>query len=146
MHLLKQRLVEVEASRIFEHPDVRHAVDALQKRRADQLATADQFTVFTGFRFTDEIVSSKIKFRNRVLPTWCTPPPTPAIHYDHGSGIAVADVDSDGLADVYFTTQVGSNGLWRNLGDGTFEDVTEAAGVAVHGKLSAGVAFAGGRL
>ena len=38
-----------------------------------------------------------------------------------------ADIDGDGLLDLYFTTQLGANELWRNLGEGKFADVTTAA-------------------
>lgn len=37
-------------------------------------------------------------------------------HYEHGNGIAVADVDGDGLPDIYFVNQLGGNQLWKNLG------------------------------
>ncbi len=47
----------------------------------------------------------------------------------YGMGAAVGDFDNDGLVDV-FITAVGSNALFRNLGDGKFEDVTATAGVA----------------
>lgn len=47
----------------------------------------------------------------------------------YGMGVAVADYDADGFADV-FLTAVGENRLMRNLGDGTFRDVTTRAGVA----------------
>ncbi|MGE6696624.1 CRTAC1 family protein [Hyphomonas sp. NPDC076900] len=46
-----------------------------------------------------------------------------------GVGCAVGDFDNDGLLDVYFINY-GPNKLYRNKGDGTFEDVTEAFGVA----------------
>ena len=59
-----------------------------------------------------------------------------AAHYDHGNGLAIADVDGDGLTDVYFVNQVGGNQLWRNAGGGRFEDITASAGVAVPGKVS----------
>ena len=45
-----------------------------------------------------------------------------------GMGCSVGDYDSDGLPDLYVTAY-GSNQLLRNQGDGTFEDVTEQAGV-----------------
>lgn len=45
-----------------------------------------------------------------------------------GVGCAVGDFDNDGLLDIYFINY-GPNALYRNKGDGTFEDVTEAAGV-----------------
>ena len=40
-----------------------------------------------------------------------------------GMGVAVGDVDNDGWQDLYVTA-FGSNVLYRNRGDGTFEDVT----------------------
>src|SRR5205085_9163168 len=51
--------------------------------------------------------------------------------YDHGCGVAVGDFDGDGFEDIYFVNQLGRNALYRNKGDGTFEDVTAKAGVAV---------------
>ncbi len=44
-------------------------------------------------------------------------------------GVAVGDVDGDGLEDLFITNN-GPNVLLRNAGGGRFEDVTEAAGVA----------------
>jgi len=48
-------------------------------------------------------------------------------HY--GMGVAAGDYDNDGWTDLYVTT-FGRNILYRNRGDGTFEDATERAGVA----------------
>src|SRR5262249_7982692 len=50
--------------------------------------------------------------------------------YDHGCGVAVGDFDGDGLDDVYLVNQLGPNALYRNRGDGTFEDVAPAPAVA----------------
>jgi Flp pilus assembly protein TadD/peroxiredoxin len=48
------------------------------------------------------------------------------------NGVAVGDFDNDGLDDLYISQPAGlPNRLYRNRGDGTFEDVTEKAGVAV---------------
>lgn len=47
----------------------------------------------------------------------------------YGMGVAFGDYDNDGRVDV-FVSAVGPNRLFHNLGDGKFQDVTEAAGVA----------------
>ena len=59
-----------------------------------------------------------------------------------GGGVAVLDADGDGWMDLFFTeggtdpdltpdakTTSGRGALWRNRGDGTFEDVTDRAGL-----------------
>jgi hypothetical protein len=46
----------------------------------------------------------------------------------YGVGITVADYDNDGWVDI-FLTNFGHNQLWRNKGDGTFEEVIGAAGI-----------------
>ena len=51
--------------------------------------------------------------------------------YGH-NGISVGDIDGDGWDDVYICQPAGlPNRLFRNRRDGTFEDITEAAGVGV---------------
>ena len=46
------------------------------------------------------------------------------------NGVAVGDFDNDGFDDLYVCQPAGlPNRLYRNRGDGTFEDVTEQAGV-----------------
>ena len=49
-----------------------------------------------------------------------------------GTGVAVADYDGDGWPDL-FVTAFGPNALYRNRGDGTFEEVAAQAGVACPG-------------
>ena len=48
------------------------------------------------------------------------------------NGLAVGDIDNDGFDDLYVCQPAGlPNRLYHNRGDGSFEDVTEASGVAV---------------
>lgn len=50
----------------------------------------------------------------------------------YSMGVATGDFDNDGFMDLYVTAY-GGNTLYRNLGDGTFQDVTAEAGVAGEG-------------
>jgi hypothetical protein len=52
------------------------------------------------------------------------------LYYYNGAGVAVGDVDGDGLPDLYFTSNLGADKLYRNKGDYQFEDITDKAGVA----------------
>ncbi|MDF1503678.1 CRTAC1 family protein [Roseisolibacter sp. H3M3-2] len=52
------------------------------------------------------------------------------LYYYNGGGVAVGDVDGDGRPDLYLTSNLGDNRLYRNLGGFRFEDVTAQAGVA----------------
>src|SRR3954463_3538985 len=62
--------------------------------------------------------------------------------YDHGSGLAVGDYDNDGRDDIYFLNQHGPNALYRNKGDGTFEEVTAKTGVGLDGRVTVAATFA----
>ena len=58
----------------------------------------------------------------------------------HGMGVAIGDYDGDGRLDM-FATNLGSNVLYRNRGDATFEEMTNRAGVGralISGEDSAG--------
>jgi tetratricopeptide (TPR) repeat protein len=51
--------------------------------------------------------------------------------YGH-NGVSVGDIDGDGCDDVYICQPAGlPNRLYRNRGDGTFEDITESSGVGI---------------
>ena len=81
----------------------------------------------TGVAFRNDVAEAKA-FANR--------------HLVQGSGVAIADVDGDGRADVYLTRTDGANALYRNLGRWKFENMAAAAGVELADRASTGAVFA----
>jgi hypothetical protein len=63
-----------------------------------------------------------------------------------GLGVVWTDLDGDGRSDVYVANDLDPNRLFRNRGDGTFEDVSLASGAAVgrEGKAEASMGIAVG--
>jgi hypothetical protein len=121
-------------------PDDVQDMSWLDKLRDAQVKDVSGVAAFHDFQFTDRLSASGISFRHRIVED--AGRAYKAAHYDHGTGVAIADVDGDGLSDIYFVNQVGGNQLWRNTGGGSFQDITATAGVAVPGKVGVSASFA----
>lgn len=112
---------------------------ALEANRVRQLEAARDVQAFHDFRFTDRGPESGLNFHMQPVDDGARD--YKAVHYDHGTGLAAADVDGDGRVDLYFVNQLGGSQLWRNLGGGKFENITQRAGVGLSDRIAVGASF-----
>ena len=63
-------------------------------------------------------------------------------NFYNGGGAAIGDINNDGLADVFFTANQGSNKLYLNKGGFQFKDISDEAGFNNKKQFSTGVVMA----
>ncbi len=107
------------------------------KEDAQKIATAvSSNTLF------NEVPSaiSNVAFNNRVVETY----EFNFLNYPYiyiGGGVAVGDINNDGLQDMYFSANQGQNKLYLNKGNFEFQDITVSAGVPDEQGWSTGVSM-----
>src|SRR3954471_9826653 len=84
----------------------------------------------TGINFNNKVVDGQIEnsfyFRN----------------FYNGGGVALGDINNDGLADVMLTSNMGENKIYLNKGNFKFEDITNTSGMHQDSMWSTGVTMA----
>ncbi|MGQ0713747.1 MAG: VCBS repeat-containing protein [Gemmatimonadaceae bacterium] len=63
-------------------------------------------------------------------------------NFYNGGGVAIGDLNGDGLPELMLTSNLGGNHLYLNEGKFRFRDITETAGVGGSGDWATGVTFA----
>ncbi len=133
-----------EAQSMLAHqPRPRTALTVLRRKAAVATIPTEQGSVATkpvvrGFRFEDIASRAGLNYAYQ-----CGASAKTTLPDTMGGGVGLIDYDADGRLDIYFVNgcplPLGSgelpspNRLFRNLGDGTFEDVTQKAGVGGRG-------------
>ena len=112
----------------------------LLERGREEARLAAASSVVHDFRFTDRRDASGITFQHHIVDD--AGKTYKLAHYDHGDGVCAADIDGNGLPDLYFLTQLGSNKLWLNQGGGRFTNGTDSAGLRWQDPIAVGCAFA----
>ena len=63
-------------------------------------------------------------------------------NYYNGGGVAIGDINKDGLQDIFFTSNMADNQLYLNKGNFQFENISVKAGIIGKGYWSTGVTMA----
>jgi hypothetical protein len=108
---------------------------------ADDAGTPDAGPGPLALRFTEVAAEAGITLHQNRNPDLCMWGFVVCDYPSFAGGVAVGDVDGDGWPDVYLTAMDRHGVLYRNRGDGTFEDVTAAVGLDVIETPTNGAAF-----
>ncbi len=98
--------------------------------------TSTESVLFTSI----DRVTSGIQFKNTISETTFENYFSYAYFYN-GGGVALGDINNDGLIDIYFSGNQVSNKLYLNKGNFVFEDVTAQSGTGVSDRWSTGVSM-----
>lgn len=104
------------------------------KKQSNEVEEKEENTLFTllsqeetGVTFNNAVENQKdfniFKYRN----------------FYNGGGVAIGDINNDGLADIFLTGNMVANKLYLNKGDFKFEDISDTAGVTGNKPWSTGV-------
>jgi enediyne biosynthesis protein E4 len=99
-------------------------------KKPEQKLFEEQLAETTGIDFENKVIQDQ---ENHVLNY---------PYYFNGGGVAVGDINNDGLEDVYFSGNSVPNRLYLNKGNFQFEDITEKAGVKAQEGWKTGVLMA----
>src|SRR6478609_64392 len=98
-----------------------------KKRQGDSLFQLEENT---GINFQNNVEDGRLDnsflFRN----------------FYNGGGVALGDINNDGLPDIFLTSNAGTNKLYLNKGNFKFEDISDKAGIIKDDKWNTGVVFA----
>ncbi|MBT3546792.1 MAG: VCBS repeat-containing protein, partial [Flavobacterium sp.] len=109
-------------------------INSCKKPDLNMESSASSSTLFTllesevtGIDFLNKVKNQKnfniFKYRN----------------FYNGGGVAIGDINNDGLADIYLTGNMVANKLYLNKGNLTFEDISISAGIEGNKPWSTGV-------